>query len=80
MLPFAFVVDVVAIDPESRENEKDGLDCTSRSGKSCGFSAGIARGVFSNPVGGMQHADISETILLQVCGQICIQLSLLGST
>lgn len=80
VLPFAFVVDVMAIDPESRENDMDGLVCTSWNGGRGGVSADIARGVFSNPVGGIQYTDVSEAIPLQVCGQICVQLSLLGST
>lgn len=77
VLPFALVVDVMAVDPESRENDRDGLDWTSRNGGRGGVSADIARGVFSNPVGGIQYADLSEAIPLQVCGQICVQLSLL---
>lgn len=70
----------MAIDPESRENEIDRLDCTSWSKGRGGVSADIARGTFSNPVCGIQYTDVSKTILLQVCGQICVQLSLLGST
>lgn len=77
---FAFVVDVMAVDPESRENDMDRLDCTFWKRGRGGVSADIARGVFSNPVGGIQYTDISEAMPLQVCGQICVQLSLLGST
>lgn len=78
--PFALVVDVMAVDPESRENEMDRLDCTSWSGGRGGVHADIARAVLSNPFGGIQYTDVSKTVLLQVCGQICVQLSLLGST
>lgn len=80
ILSLAFVVDVMAVDPQSRENEVNWLACTSWSGGRCGVFADIARSVFSNPLSGIQNTDIPETVLLQVCGQICIQLSLLGST
>jgi hypothetical protein len=35
--------------------------------------------MFSNPLCGIQYTDISK-IVLQVYSQICVQLSLLGST
>lgn len=70
----------MAIDPESRENEIDWLDGTSWSEGRGSIPADIARSVFSNPVCGIQYTDVSKTILLQVCVQIGVQLSLLGST
>lgn len=77
---FAFVVDVMAVDPEPRESEIHGLGWAFLGRGGGGISADIVTGMLSNPVCGIQYTDLSETVFLQVCHQVCIQLSLLGST
>lgn len=70
----------MAIDPEPRESEIQGLGWAFLGRGRRSISVDIVRGMLSNPLCGIQYTDISKTGLLQVCYQICVQLSLLGST
>lgn len=70
----------MAVDPEPRESEILWLGCALPGGGGQSLYVDIVKGMLFNPLCGIQDTDISKTVLLQVCYQICVQLSLLGST